>query len=92
MDYETLIQQSRLNAAVEAEEMNLFALLKPELTRDGNQFCVLYGNEIQTGIVGFGDTPRKAIWAFNKAWDQLARLPDNAGDKPPQVGLDCPVK
>lgn len=78
MDYKTLTQQSRLNAAAEAEEMQLFALLKPTLTQDGDQFCVLYGDNLQTGIGGFGDTPRKAIRAFNKAWDKPALLPNNA--------------
>ena len=63
------IGQSRLNAAVETEEMNLFAMLKPRLFQDRNQWCVLHGEDLQSGIAGFGDTPRKAIWAFNKAWD-----------------------
>ena len=64
------VGQSRLNAAVEMEEMALFALLKPDLYKDGNHWCVLYGEDIQSGICGFGLTPRKAIWSFNKAWDQ----------------------
>jgi hypothetical protein len=63
------IGQSRLSAAVEAEEMNLFAILKPKLSKDGNQWCVLYGENLQEGIAGFGDTPRLAIYDFNKQWD-----------------------
>jgi hypothetical protein len=66
------IGQSRLNVAVETEEMNLFAILKPQLFKEGNQWCVLHGENLQTGIVGFGDTPRKAIFAFNKEWDKEA--------------------
>ena len=63
------VGQSRLNAAVEAEEMQLFSMLKPKLYKDGNHWCVLYGEDIQSGICGFGLTPRKAIWSFNKSWD-----------------------
>lgn len=64
------IGQSKLNAAIEAEEMNLFSMLKPQLFKDGDQWCVLYGENIQEGICGFGETPRKAIFAFNKEWDR----------------------
>jgi hypothetical protein len=58
--------QSELSTAIEAEEMNLFVLLKPSLQKDGNQWCVLYGSNLQEGIAGFGASPMKAIWDFNK--------------------------
>ena len=78
MDYETKAAESRLNAAVEAEEMNLFSILKPKIFVDGGQWCVLFGDNLQDGIAGFGDTPRKAVWAFNKAWDApLPQQPDH---------------
>lgn len=64
-----LIEQSLHNAAIESEEMNLVALLKPRVFIDGNQWCVLYGENLQDGVCGFGDTPRLAVYAFNKAWD-----------------------
>lgn len=57
------------SAAIESSEMNLIALLKPKICIDGNQWCVLYGDNIQDGVCGFGDTPRLAVYAFNKAWD-----------------------
>jgi hypothetical protein len=63
------VGQSRLSAAIEAEEMNLFSMLKPKLYKDGNQWCVLYGDDLKSGIAGFGDTPRLAIYDFNKQWD-----------------------
>jgi len=66
------VGQSRFNAAIEAEEMNLFAILKPKLFKDGNQWCALYGKDLQEGIAGFGDTPRLAIYDFNKQWDVKA--------------------
>ena len=65
--------QSRLSAAIEAEEMNLFAMLKPKIFIDGSQWCVLYGEDIQSGIAGFGDTPRLAVYDFNKQWDRVLK-------------------
>lgn len=70
MDYETMIQQSRHNAAIEAEEMNLVALLRPRVFVDGNQWCVLYGDNLMNGVAGFGDSPMQAVYDFNKAWHQ----------------------
>lgn len=64
-----LTHQSEMNTLIEAEEMNLVSILKPKIFIDGNKWCVLYGENIQDGICGFGDTPRKAVYDFNKAWD-----------------------
>ena len=68
MDYDTLTNQSRHNAAIEAEEMNLVALLRPRVFIDGNKWCVLYGDDLMNGIAGFGDSPILAVYDFNKAW------------------------
>jgi len=32
--------------------------------KDGNQWCFLYGDNIQDGICGFGDTIDIAAWDF----------------------------
>ena len=64
-----LTHQSEMNALIEAEEMNLVKLLNPKIFIDGKKWCVLYGENIQDGICGFGDTPRLAVYDFNKAWD-----------------------
>ena len=68
MDYETLTNQSKRNAAIESEEMNLVALLRPRVFLDGNKWCVLYGENIMDGVAGFGDSPILAVYDFNKAW------------------------
>lgn len=65
-DYEDLQHQSIMNALIEAEEMNLVAIFKPKIYKDGIAWCVLLGEDIQTGVVGFGETPRKAIMDFNQ--------------------------
>ena len=64
--------QSEMNCLVEAEEINLASILKPKIFIDGNQWCVLYGENIQDGICGFGETPRLAIFDFNKSFDKKA--------------------
>lgn len=67
---------SRLRSAIEAEEFNLVALLKPQIFIDGNQWCVLYGENLQDGVAGFGDSPILAVYDFNKAWrEKLQKEP-----------------
>jgi hypothetical protein len=36
--------------------------------KDGDCWCVLYGDDIQSGICGFGESPSKAMLAFNDAF------------------------
>lgn len=43
-------------------------LWKPKLSIDGNQWCALYGDNLQDGVAGFGDTPAKAMHDFDRAW------------------------
>lgn len=66
--HETLRHQSDINYYVQREEFGLFEQLKPEIFKEGDQWCVLYGENLQEGICGFGDSPYKAILAFNKSW------------------------
>ncbi len=44
------------------------AIYRPRLFPDGNQWCALYGTDLQQGVAGFGNTPAEAMQAFNKAW------------------------
>lgn len=66
--HEVMQQSIRMQVLNESEEYNLFALLKPKIYKDGDQWCVLYGENIQDGIVGFGDTPYKAVLDWNRNW------------------------
>lgn len=58
----------RYQTAQEQNEFNLVAMLKPEIKKDGNQWCVLYGDNLQVGIAGFGDSPHLAVMDFNFQW------------------------
>ena len=42
--------------------------MRPQLYIDGNQWCALYGDNLQDGVAGFGDTPAKAMADFDRAW------------------------
>ena len=41
---------------------------RPRLFIDGNQWCALYGDNLQDGVAGFGYSPEAAYSAFDKAW------------------------
>jgi hypothetical protein len=47
--------------------------LRPRLSIDGNKWCALYGDNLQDGVAGFGDSPAEAMAAFDDAW--VAKLP-----------------
>ena len=59
-------------------------ILGARLTIDGNQWCALYGDSLQEGVAGFGDSPAAAYHDFNKAW--FARLSER-----PQAETVAPV-
>jgi len=43
-------------------------IYKPKLYMDGNSWCALYGDDIQSGCCGFGKTPADAMRDFNLNW------------------------
>ncbi len=45
-----------------------FTKLRPRVFLDGNQWCALYGADLQEGVAGFGDSPAEAMAAFDAAW------------------------
>jgi hypothetical protein len=63
-------EQGVLNAQMNAamEQMRPSVLYRPEVYPDGDQWCALYGKDIQTGVCGFGKTPAEAVYEFDKAW------------------------
>lgn len=51
-----------------AEMQRPSVLFRPGLSMDGDQWCALYGDNLQDGVAGFGDTPEAAMRAFDRAW------------------------
>lgn len=45
-------------------------LYRPRLSRDGDQWCALLGDNLQEGLAAFGTSPEGAMLAFDKAWFQ----------------------
>lgn len=41
---------------------------RPRVFVDGGSWCALYGDNLQDGVAGFGDSPAKAMWDFDRAW------------------------
>lgn len=78
------VKSQQWNAAhaaevVELERKRPFMLLRPRMFPDGDQWCALYGDNIQEGVCGFGDTPDQASKQFDIEW-----LNAKAGVKPPE--------
>lgn len=44
------------------------AVFRPRLSIDGNQWCALYGDNLQDGVAGFGNSPANAMWDFDRNW------------------------
>ena len=53
-------------------------LHRPKLTIDGNRYFVLYGEDIRTGVAGFGDTVAEAMADFDKQWSERRVLREPA--------------
>lgn len=61
---------------VAAEMTRPSVLYRPALYPDGNMWCALYGENLQEGLAGFGETPDAAMKAFDEAWRaERARKP-----------------
>jgi hypothetical protein len=50
------------------EQQRPFMQLRPKMYQDGDKWCALYGENLQDGVCGFGETPELAARAFDIAW------------------------
>ena len=57
-----------IDIAVERRVMQVIEMIKPSLSKDGDQFCYLLGENLQDGIAGFGDTVGQAMQNFVTAF------------------------
>lgn len=51
---------------IETAEMNLVIIFGAKLSIDGDKYCWLVGDNPQSGLCGFGDSPYLAALDFNK--------------------------
>jgi len=61
-------QMSAMLQIIEYETIRPSVLMHPKISIDGNQWCALYGENLQDGVAGFGDSPAKAMEDFDKSW------------------------
>lgn len=50
------------------ESARPFVILRPKIYPDGDQWCALYGEDLQEGVAGFGSTPDEASRDFDQNW------------------------
>lgn len=63
-------QWNAAEAAFQAEiaRAQPHVLMRPDIYPDGNMWCALYGEDLQRGVCGFGETPDLACEDFDKNW------------------------
>lgn len=59
--------------ALNNESARPCVLFRPALSVDGNQWCALYGANIQDGVAGFGDSPAAAMYEFDRNWHRALK-------------------
>lgn len=52
------------------QAMRPSTIYKPKLAIDGNEWCALYGDNLQDGVAGFGKSPELAYEDFDKNWSK----------------------
>lgn len=50
------------------ELMRPSAVYRPKIAVDGDQWCALYGDDLQSGVCGFGTSPAATMSDFDKNW------------------------
>lgn len=58
--------QNKFEAEKTAYVLSIVSSLNLSVKKDGDMFCVLWGENIQEGLCGFGKTPYAAVVDFNK--------------------------
>lgn len=64
------VKQRLMEAAstIEMEMIRPSVLFRPMLAADGTSWMALLGDDLQSGVAGFGDTPAAAMAAFDQAF------------------------
>ena len=68
-------------AATAFEQRRASAIYKPSLSVDGDQWCALYGDNLQDGVAGFGDSPEAAMSDFDAQWAKPLSKPQGKEGK-----------
>lgn len=60
-------------AQTEIERQRPHVMMRPRVFPDGDKWCALYGEDLQSGVAGFGNSPDEACNQFNAAWYKTNR-------------------
>jgi len=78
---DSVCHDARMAYAVMAEQAGApHVLMRPALSRDGNQWCALYGDNLQDGVGGFGDSPAEAMADVDKNCQAKLAQPAGGGE------------
>jgi len=61
--------------ATEWERKRPAVLFRPRLFVDGDSYCALYGDDVISGVAGFGNTAAEAMADFDKNWSSSKANP-----------------
>lgn len=67
----TCVAQDYSVAAFEQQRPSV--LYRPRIAIDGNMWVAVYGDNIQEGVAGFGESPALAMADFDKNWNATLR-------------------
>jgi hypothetical protein len=63
------IQAQHALQSVQLEHTRPSVLFRPKIGIDGNKWSALYGEDLQNGVCGFGDSPEEAMRDFDRSWE-----------------------
>lgn len=70
LSYTKVVIQEQFCASA-AEMARPSVLYRPALSADGDMWCALLGDDLMSGVAGFGKTPADAMIAFDQAfWNE----------------------
>ena len=61
---EEMVQNEKMMNMYEQRVIKTFKNTGATLSKDGDQWCVLLGGDLQSGVCGFGETPYKAMCEY----------------------------
>ena len=61
-------QASNAIQSIEFEHVRPSVLYRPSISIDGNKWIALYGDNLQDGVAGSGDSVGEAMLSFDNAW------------------------
>jgi hypothetical protein len=62
-------------------------VLRPKIFIDGTMYCALYGDNLQDGVAGFGDTAAAAFEDFDRNWNKQTVAQAEHAARPGQVSM-----